>query len=164
MSFSNDSVNAIWKRSGGPLAKCFTCGRKCADGWNLDASHMDHTKNHDYDDPTRGQLECLWCHLTRHVRYYYEYCLKEDSSKKRLRENRYMCHALVMRILAGEDRHERGPIPRTHKEIKTTRKELVVLIEAEFKKARKAAKKNNFKEKPLIKAEEKILELCYMIR
>jgi len=155
MPFSRESLNEIWRRSGGEQAECFTCGKKCKDGWSLDGSHLDHEKNHGYDDPSRGVLECLWCHLKRHAELYYKYAYNRD--KRRLRDTKYACLALINRILAGEDIYNRGPQIRSRADIKQARKEIVALLNEVYKEQRKKVGRSD-------RAKEKFEELVNMAR
>ncbi|GIW69895.1 MAG: hypothetical protein KatS3mg101_0642 [Patescibacteria group bacterium] len=112
-------------------------------------------KNHDYDDPSRGVLECLWCHLKRHAELYYKYAYNRD--KRRLRDTKYACLALINRILAGEDIYNRGPQIRSRADIKQARKEIVALLNEVYKEQRKKVGRSD-------RAKEKFEELVNMAR
>lgn len=101
MSFSYHSSQEIWRREGGrELAKCFSCGVLYRDGFNLDCSHLSHKRDSDYDDPKNGVLECLKCHLKRHVGIYFRAaCL---DKKKRVQQEKFSCLSICYRIIMGE--------------------------------------------------------------
>jgi len=101
MSFSYKSCREIWKRFGGrELAACASCGVAYKDGYNLDCSHLDHAKGDEYDNPERGILECLRCHLKRHVSLYFKACCLEK--KKKIKQERFACLTISYRIILGE--------------------------------------------------------------
>jgi hypothetical protein len=123
MPFSHSSFRVIWDRAGGrEQACCKTCGIQHSKGYTLDCSHLDHTRDELYDDPNRGVLECLQCHLRRHISIYF-YCLLKDK-KKKLKEARYACQSLVFRIVAGEDRWDGGSIPNSKSDIKKAKQNI----------------------------------------
>lgn len=101
MSFSYHSSQEIWRREGGrDLARCYSCGVLYRDGFNLDCSHLDHKRDSDYDNPNNGVLECLKCHLKRHVGLYFKAaCL---DKKKRVKQERFACLSISFRIITGE--------------------------------------------------------------
>ena len=77
MPFSYHSFQEIWNRAGGrDYAQCYTCKIYHNNGFTLDCSHLDHSRDELYDTPERGVLECLNCHLCRHVRIYFFSLLK----------------------------------------------------------------------------------------
>lgn len=55
----------VWRRDGG---KCRDCGKKKKDGYYLEISHNDHTRNEYYDKPSNLKLLCLLCHRMAHIR------------------------------------------------------------------------------------------------
>lgn len=111
MAFTKKSAREIWRREGGrKKAICFSCGRAYKDGWNLDCSHLDHTRNAYYDDPDRGVLECLHCHLLRHLDYFFECALANDL--KAIRVSRYCCEELITRLFNGDAKHPYPSEPR----------------------------------------------------
>lgn len=101
MSFSYDTYREIWERDGGrERASCKTCGVKYQDGYNLDCSHLDHQRDKDYDNPNRGILECLRCHLKRHIKLYFKACC--ENKKKNIKQERFSCLTICYRIITGE--------------------------------------------------------------
>lgn len=103
MAFSIRITKRIWARDGG---KCKSCGKNVESGWNLDASHFDHNKlNFYYDNIGNGQLECLWCHLKRHLKLWMASRKKNNERWESI--HRFSVQALEKRILAGDDRWDR---------------------------------------------------------
>ena len=47
--------------------ECEHCGKSFWDGWLMDASHIDHERNGNYDNPENGECLCLWCHYDYHI-------------------------------------------------------------------------------------------------
>lgn len=125
MAFSHESVREIWRRAG-KNPRCVTCGVSVKDGWNLDCSHLDHTRNEHYDDPAIGCLECLQCHLLRHISMLFDIALTCDQDK--IAGAKSSCLKLIWRIVNGDDRrHEKG-LPRGEKEIFEARQHLDELL------------------------------------
>lgn len=46
---------------------CEDCGRRFQDGFMVDASHNCHDRDENYDNPDNGCIQCLHCHLVRHI-------------------------------------------------------------------------------------------------
>jgi len=124
MAFSSLSNRRIWVRDQG---KCKTCGKDVEKGWNLDASHVDHDKlKFYYDNIGNGKLECLWCHLKRHLALWVAARQKKNDRWESI--HRFSVQALEKRILAGDDRWDRV-IKRTGVRI---RKEEITKLYNEF--------------------------------
>ena len=98
MPFSYHSFQEIWRRAGGrENAKCFYCEVRHIDGFTLDCSHLDHARDENYDNPDRGILECLECHLKRHIHLYFFVLLK--GKKKKSKECRFACMSWFFELL-----------------------------------------------------------------
>jgi len=162
MPFSYSSFQEIWKRAGGrDKACCYTCGVFHHDGFTLDCSHLNHTKGSDYDNPDRGVLECLQCHLGRHVSLYFSALIK--GNKKQIKETRYACQSLVFRIVAGEDRWDGKNIPNSKSDIKRTKKRISKIFSFQISQATINAHELGIDPKVIAWAEEKVLLLKHMI-
>jgi len=131
MSFSYDSYREIWEREGGrESASCKTCGVKYKDGYNLDCSHLDHKRDKDYDNPNRGILECLRCHLKRHVKLYFVACC--ESKKKTVKQERFSCLTICYRIITGEGKWTNND-EVTRVKVKSVKKSITdVIFEATY--------------------------------
>ena len=48
---------------------CHSCGKSSFDPekWLIEASHIDHTRNEFYNDPSNGEASCIPCHLLYHI-------------------------------------------------------------------------------------------------
>lgn len=66
--FSYESRKEIGKRDGWTCE----CGRSFKDGWMVHASHLDHERNEMYDQPEVGKIECVKCHIARHIEIHLE--------------------------------------------------------------------------------------------
>jgi hypothetical protein len=103
MAFTVNSMKRMWARDRGI---CKTCGKNVESGWNLDASHVDHDKlKFYYDNIGNGKLECLWCHLKRHLALWVASRKKQNERWESI--HRFSVQALEKRILAGDDRWDR---------------------------------------------------------
>ena len=162
MPFSYHSFQIIWSREGGKdNAKCFTCGVFHRAGATLDCSHLDHTRDSKYDSPERGVLECLDCHLRRHVSLYFFVLLK--GKKKEIREARFACMSLVFRIVAGEDRWDGKNIPNTKSDIKRTKKRISRIFSEQISDSTINAHEMGFEPKKIAWANHKVMLLKQMV-
>ena len=162
MPFSYHSFQEIWNRAGGrDNAQCYTCKIYHNNGFTLDCSHLDHLRDELYDTPERGVLECLNCHLCRHVRIYFFSLLK--GKKKEIREARFACQSLVFRIVAGEDRWDGKSIPNSKSDIKRTKKRISKLFSEQISEATITAHEMGFEPKDIAWANEKVMLLKEMI-
>ena len=162
MPFSYNSFQEIWKRAGGKEnASCFTCGVFHHDGFTLDCSHLNHKRDKGYDDPTRGVLECLECHLRRHVSLYFTSLL--GGNKKQIKETRYACQSLVFRIVAGEDRWDGKNIPNSKSDIKKTKKRISKIFSHQISESTIQAHEIGYEPKDISWATERVLLLKHMI-
>ena len=162
MPFSYHSFQAIWNREGGKEnAKCYSCGITHHEGFTLDCSHLVHTRDKNYDSPERGILECLECHLRRHVSLYFFSLLK--GKKKEIREARFACQSLVFRIVAGEDRWDGINIPNTKSDIKRTKKRISNIFFQQISEATINSHEMGFEPKDILWANHKVMLLKQMI-
>jgi len=162
MPFSYNSFQEIWKRAGGrDVASCFTCGVLHKDGFTLDCSHVSHIRDKEYDNPDRGVLECLECHLRRHVSIYFTSLL--GSNKKQIKEARYACQSLVFRIVAGEDRWDGKNIPNSKFDIKKTKKRISKIFSHQISESTIKAHNVGYEPKDITLATQKVLLLKEMV-
>ena len=47
-----------------------SCGKSYQDGWMVEASHINHARDKNYNNPKNGLIECRECHLERHIMMY----------------------------------------------------------------------------------------------
>ena len=162
MPFSYNSFQEIWKRAGGKdHASCYTCGVFHHDGYTLDCSHLNHARDSNYDNPDRGILECLQCHLSRHVSLYFFSLIK--GNKKYIKEARYACQSLVFRIVAGEDRWDGKNIPNSKSDIKKTKNRISKIFSHQISEATITAHELGFERKEIAWATKKVTLLKQMI-
>ena len=158
MPFSYHSFQEIWRRAGGrENAKCFYCEVRHIDGFTLDCSHLDHARDENYDNPDRGILECLECHLKRHIHLYFFVLLK--GKKKKSKECRFACMSLVFRIVAGEDRWDGKNIPSSKSDIKRNKKRISKIFSEQISEATIQAHEMGFEPKDIAWANEKVMLL-----
>lgn len=162
MPFSYHSFQEIWNRAGGrENAKCFYCEVKHTDGVTLDCSHVDHRRDENYDNPDRGILECLECHLKRHINLYFFVLLK--GKKKQIKESRFACMSLVFRIVAGEDRWDGKNIPSSKSDIKRNKKRISKIFSNQISEATIQANEMGFEPGDISWANEKVMLLRDMV-
>ena len=54
----------IFDRDGGT---CQESGKRYSDGWMVHASHYNHERNENYDEPDNGRILCIEEHIKDHV-------------------------------------------------------------------------------------------------
>ena len=47
--------------------KCQSCGKSSFDHWLLEASHLDHTRDENYQNPENGKAKDRICHFLDHI-------------------------------------------------------------------------------------------------
>ncbi len=80
-AFSRRSKKKIWDRDGGA---CVNTKKRHSDGWILHCSHIDHSRDSNYNNPDNGRLLTIEEHIKDHTYRYFEGSRSDEKAMRLL--------------------------------------------------------------------------------